>query len=233
MSIRPPITPLSPEYLKLENDHNELKKSLFESQQSLRRCTDERDSLRSQLETPKIDPKPVSGANGFAFDPNLDRFRLNSSEGIALELAKSTSGMLGFTIAAVNTTAKMIESYQVEVTEANSWSAKHKQFLPCTGFNRKPAVRDGKLVPQTKHNGQWLIRVVGKEGEQSLTLYNDNSTPLRWPNDNPTDVQIWRLTIATASSDAPDFRGGKVAAMPPSYVVVRWDKKFSTLLVAP
>lgn len=230
---RPPVTPLSPEYLKLENDHNELKKSLFESQQSLRRCTDERDSLQSQLETPKIDPKPVSGADGFAFDPNLDRFRLNSSEGIALELAKSTSGMLGFTIAPVNTTAKMIESYQVGVTEANSWSAKHKQFLPCTGFNRKPAVRGGKLVPQTKHNGQWLIRVVGKEGEQSLTVYNDDSTPLRWPNDDPTDVQIWRLTIATASSDAPDFRGGKVAAMPPSYVVVRWDKKFSTLLMAP
>lgn len=230
---RPPITPLSLEYLKLENDHNELKKTLFASQQSLERCTEERDSLRSKLETPKIDPKPVSDANGFAFDPKLERLRLNPEEDIALELVKSTSGTLGFTVAPVNTTAKMIESYQVEVAEANSWSEKHKRFLPCTGFNRKAAVRGAKLEPESRHNGQWLIRVVGKEGQQSLTVYNDDTTPLRWPNDDPRNVELWRLTIASASSDAPEFRNEKVVAMAPCYVVVRWDKKFSTLLIAP
>ena len=127
----------------------------------------------------------------------------------------------------------MIESYQVEVAEANSWSQKHQQFLAFAGFNRKAAVRGGKLEPQSKHNGQWLIRVVGKEGSQSLTVSNDDSTPLRWPNDDPTDVEVWRLTLVTSCSDAPDFRGGKVVAMPPCYLVVRWDKKYSTLLIAP
>jgi hypothetical protein len=37
----PPLTPLSPEYLKIENDNNELKKRLFEAQQGLQRSTDE------------------------------------------------------------------------------------------------------------------------------------------------------------------------------------------------
>ena len=90
---RPPIT-LSPEYLKLENDHNELKKILVQSEQSLQRCTDECASLRSQLETPRMDSKPASDQQGFAFDPKLDRVRLNSGEFIALELVRSTSGML-------------------------------------------------------------------------------------------------------------------------------------------
>jgi hypothetical protein len=50
----PPLTPLSPEYLKIENDNNELKMRLFEAQQGLQRSTDENASLRSQLESPKI-----------------------------------------------------------------------------------------------------------------------------------------------------------------------------------
>jgi hypothetical protein len=354
----PPITPLSPEFLKLENDHNELKKRLFEAQQRLQRSTDECASLRSQLDIPKllisikrfevieetdshrvlirvilkiynehrvatklqsiglavrgtptgrpehsgvptelpqqtieygfpvdthvdflidradgqsivksyfivaatdgagqsietdpqridrfttqvaaeipnVEPKQNSQNHPFSFDPKLDRFRLNSGESIALELAKSTSGMLGFTVAPVNTSPKMIESFQVEVAEANGWSEKHQQFLECVGFNRRPAVRGGKLAPQTKHNGQWLIRVVGKGGSQFITVYNDDTTPLRWPNDDPTDIEIWRLTIVTTSSDAPDFRDGKVVAMPPCYLVVRWDKKHSTLLAIP
>ena len=206
---RPPITPLSPEYLKLENDHNELKMNLVQSEQSLQRCTDECASLRSQLETPKIDSKPASDQRGFAFDPKLDRVRLNSGEIIALELVRSTSGTLGFTVSPVNTTPKIIESYQVEVAEANSWSEKYRQFLACTGFNRKAAVRGGKLEPQSKHNGQWLIRVVGKEGNQSLTVYNDDSTPLRWPNDDPTDVEIWRLTSWPPAAMPRTFEAAK------------------------
>lgn len=353
-----PLTPLSPEYLKIENDNNELKKRLFEAQQGLQRSTEENASLRLQLESPKIvisikgfevveetqnhrvlirvilkiynehriatrlqsiglsvrgtptgriehsgvpatvpretvtygfpidthvdflidhvdgqsivksyftvaardgadqsietepqridrfttqvaaelpkvEPKPNSQNHKFPFDPNLNSFRLNSGESIALELGKSTSGMLGFTVGPVNTTAEMIESYQVEVSEANSWSEKHQQFLDCIGFNRKPAVRGSKLAPQSKHNGQWLIRVVGKLGQESLTVYNDDTTPLRWPNDDPTDIEIWRLTLATTSSDALDFRVGNVVAMPQCCVLVRWDKKHSTLLAIP
>jgi hypothetical protein len=47
--------------------------------------------LRSQIETLKIDPKPASDQQGFAFDSKIDRFRLNSNEIIALELVKSTA----------------------------------------------------------------------------------------------------------------------------------------------
>ena len=48
------LTSLSPEYFKLENDHNELKKTLFTVQQSSQHLTAENAALQAQLEMPKI-----------------------------------------------------------------------------------------------------------------------------------------------------------------------------------
>ena len=100
--------------------------------------------------------------------------------------------MLGFTLAAVNTSSKVIASYQIEVSEARSWSQAHQEFLDNLRFDRKPVQRGANLEPVSKTNGQWLIRVVATPKDQTLTVYNDDSTPLSWPNDNMTDRETWR-----------------------------------------
>jgi hypothetical protein len=125
----------------------------------------------------RVEAEPDYSPRNFDFDPKQNRVRLSADQMIALELVKSSSGTLGITVAPVNTTPRSIASYQVEVAEVNSWSEKHRQFVEGVRFNRKPAVRGGSLEPLTKHNGQWLVRVVSKEGKQFLTLYNDDSTP--------------------------------------------------------
>jgi hypothetical protein len=169
-------------------------------------------------------------ARNFAFDPKQTRIRLNADQMIALELAKSTSGMLGITLAPINTTPRSIASYQVEVAEVNSWSEKYKQFLEGIRFNRRPVVSGGTVEPLTKHNGQWLVRALSKDGKQFLTLYNDDSTPLRWPNDDTTDVEIWRLALVTVYGKTPEIRNNGTA-LPVCYLLVRWDRKFSTMLM--
>ena len=52
--LRAGITPVSPEYLRLDNDHNELKKKLVIAQQEQQRAAQELDEAHKQLEVPKL-----------------------------------------------------------------------------------------------------------------------------------------------------------------------------------
>jgi hypothetical protein len=123
----------------------------------------------------------------------------------------------------------MIASYQVDVAEVHTWSEKHRQFVLYHRFNRKPVVRGINLEPLSKSNAQWLIRDVSKDGKRFLTAYNDDSTPLIWPNVDPTDVEIWRLTLVTVYG--PKSESGTGMPLPVCYTLMRWDRRFSTLLM--
>lgn len=167
----------------------------------------------------------------FRFDPEQKLLRLNAGEVIALEIDGMQSGTLGFTLAAVNTSSKVIASYQIEVSEAKSWSQAHQEFLDNPRFNRKPVQRGANLEPVSKANGQWLIRVVSTPKGQTLTLYNDDSTPLVWPNDDLTGRETWRLTLVSVYVLKP--QDPTITALPICYLLVRWDRKNSTLAIAP
>jgi hypothetical protein len=130
-----------------------------------------------------------------------------------------------------NNTPEYIERYQVEVAEANSWNERHKKFLPKLRFNRKPVIAGRNLEAISKIPGQWVIRVVGKGADKHLTVYNDDTTPLAWPNNDKTDVEIWRLTLASAHSLKPDDKNSMIP-LPTTYLLIRWDRVNSTLQMA-
>ncbi len=65
---------------------------------------------------------------------------------------------------------------------------------------------------------------------QTLTVYND-STPLSWPNDNMTDRETWRLTLVSVYGLKP--QDATITALPICYLLVQWDRKNSTLAIAP
>ena len=66
---------------------------------------------------------------------------------------------------------------------------------------------------------------------QTLTVYNDDSTPLTWPNDDRTDRETWRLTLVSVYGLKP--QDPTITALPVCYLLVQWDRKNSTLAIAP
>jgi predicted nucleotide-binding protein len=174
---------------------------------------------------------PRSAADTFDFDPECKTLVLNADASLAMEVKGDHPNILGFTLNVMNRTPDYIDTFQVDVAEANSWNETHHAFLPRNKFNRKPVISGRDLEPMSRTNGEWLIRVVGKGPSKHLTIYNDDSTPLSWPNNDIADVEIWRLTLGSAWSVKPEDRSSMIA-LPTTYLLIRWDRVNSILQMA-
>jgi hypothetical protein len=142
------------------------------------------------------------------FNPALTSLMFSYPEGFAFEIKEQPGGTRGYTLAVINNMPEFIGSYLVEVAEVNSWSQIHKKFLPRNSFKRKPVSSGSNFPPMERVNARWLIKVILKQDVWRLSLYDDDSAPLLWPNNDDNTVE------------------------PPTYVVVKWNREDSTLEIA-
>jgi hypothetical protein len=167
----------------------------------------------------------ASSNERFRFDDSARMFSFTFAEGLAYEISSDHIGAGGATVALINNTPDYIGSYTVGVGEIVSWNEMHQTFLPPYRFARKPVLSGQNLEPIHKTNGQWLIRVVERNGTRYLTVFNNDSTPLSWPNNDKSTVEIWRLMLAGAYSVKPVGLQGPWQPLPAAYVLVRWDRE--------
>lgn len=145
-----------------------------------------------------------AGSNArFRFDDSARLFSFTFAEGLAYEIGSNHIGAGGATLAIINNTPDYIGSYTLDVGEIASWNEMHQTFLPRYRFLRRPVLSGQNLEPIHKTNGQWLIRVVERNGKHCLTVFNDDSTPLSWPNNDKSSVEIWRLMLAGLTALSP------------------------------
>lgn len=149
-------------------------------------------------------------------------------EGLSLQIDCHESGTCGLVLSFINDTPDYLPFYQVEVTEANSWNESHQTFLPNRAFNRRQIISGRNFEPIHKTNGQWLVRVLNQNNDTHLAIGNDDSNKLSWPNNDPTTVEIWRLTIAV-SYEPRASTPGNVKGLPAKYLLVRWDRTDGTI----
>jgi hypothetical protein len=182
------------------------------------------DQLRKQHEAQtKIVP---ATAYMPAFDPKRGQIVVEYKEGLSLELTCQENGIV---MAAINRTANYIDWYYFDIAEAANWIDHLHTFLPPVRINRRPITHGEKLPPVHKTGTQWMIRIAKKDNVSSLYLYNDDSTRLMWPNNDNSQVQIWKLTIAGAYNEKA---GEEKRPLDPIYLLVRWDREHSTIMMA-
>lgn len=160
----------------------------------------------------------------FEWDVECKLLKFSWTEGISLEIDTKVIGS-GLVLAVMNDSPEYIASYTVEVAEANSWSDAHKTFLPNHSFNRR-AINSGKnLGPMSRNNAQWLVKELRTNDRIQLSIGDDGNSPLSWPNNNPTAVEIWRLTLGVSYDRLLNLGKDNPTGLPPEYLLIRWDRE--------
>jgi hypothetical protein len=146
-------------------------------------------------------------------------------EGLAAKIVfHSANDTYGFVLYVSNETAEYIASFRFEIAEATNWSEQHKQFLPNRAFKRREIARDTNLPPMNKVGSYWLIKVLSQNNSSCLTVGKDEEGKLLWPNNDPTESEIWRFTLAP-SYDREERLGLKnTTGLLPVHFLVRWDR---------
>jgi hypothetical protein len=131
----------------------------------------------------------------------------------------------------INKTPEYIDAYTLEVAEANSWSKEHRTFLPNRAFPRQLIDAGKNLEPSTKSNAKWVIRMAIKENEPSL-LVGSNNHILKWPNNDPSTIEVWRLTFGVSYESGQLKSKNHIEGLSPAHLFVRWNREHDTLLFA-
>ena len=165
----------------------------------------------------------MHSAGSFDFDPDLKVVTFAYREGLELEIkAHASGGVVGYIITPINNTPDFIAEYVVEIADANSWSEIHQTFLPNPGFNRRAVCTGRNLGPMSKDNSRWILRAATKDDKDCLMLYDNTTTVLCWPNNDPSTVEVWRLTLAPAYKTRVNEL--QLKGLHPVHLLVRWDR---------
>ncbi len=157
------------------------------------------------------------------FDPSLKTIQFDWDDHISLKIDWfESNSTIGFVCTFVNGRPEYLDSYTVEVAEAQSWSSTHKQLLPNHEFVRRTIDKGNKFAPMTQANRHLLVRTVMRQDQTPcLAVGNDDQGKLIWPNADHSNVESWRLTLVVIYKP---LQGKQV---PPSHahLYIRWDRE--------
>jgi uncharacterized coiled-coil protein SlyX len=169
----------------------------------------------------------------FHFNPECEQIILQWPEliGVQIDAYKNETGF-GFVLYMMNSSDDYLAQYTIEIAEANAWSVHFQKFLPNLEVKRDMIIKDGNLRPLSmQEKGQWLVRV--QHGGDQLVLGGNQK--LQWSNNDPTSVEIWRLSLGVAyypGQKPPIAYGQTLKGVSTKFILVRWDRTERSLQIA-
>lgn len=174
-----------------------------------------------------------NAADPFHFDPKREQIILKWPEmiGVQIDAYKNETGF-GFVLYMMNNSDDYLAQYTVEVAEANAWSVHFQKFLPNLEVKREMITKDGSLKPLSRQpKGQWLVRV---QPDSEQLILGTGQQKLEWSNNEPTNVEIWRLTLGVAyypGQRMPIGPGQLLKGVSTKFIPVRWDRSERSLQI--
>jgi hypothetical protein len=166
----------------------------------------------------------------FVFDPKCEPLVYKWPEGLSVQVELLQRETRGCLLTVANDTTDYISAWAVDVADANSWNETHKTFLPNSAFNRCRINAGTNLGPMHKSNGQWIVKLLSRQNATNLSVGADDQRVLNWPNNDPTNRELWRFTIAVSFDRLINLGKTEPQGLKPVYLVVRWDRHDNSLL---
>ena len=129
-----------------------------------------------------------------------------------------------------NDNAEWIGQSKVDITDANSWSEIHSKFLPTKDFPKVTVTVAKSIAPMEKSASGWVAKTADTPsmiGYPHEPLSLANNILLIWPRNDPTDLEIWRITFDLFYNKRPEGRGLVDTATASLYV--SWDRVSGTI----
>jgi predicted nucleotide-binding protein len=164
------------------------------------------------------------------FGTSCDELTFEWGDHISLRVnGPEVDGAKGFVCAFINNRPEYLESYSVEVVEAQCWNATHQTLIPIHEFVRQQIDKSGKFGPITRSGKRWLVKPVVRQKEPAcLSVGSGDQGKLVWPNNDPSLIEIWRLTVVVL------YKPLNSNQVPLSHVhfFLRWDRDSGALQMA-
>jgi hypothetical protein len=174
---------------------------------------------------------PQDVEDDFHWDPNCKQLVFDWPEGLSIQIDWYRTETDGLTVYARNNTPEEFASYRLEIAEAQSWSETHRTFLPNT-FERREILSGKRLAAMGKTDrGKWVLRIFRDGLSTNLIIgdSNDKKNVLTWQANEPTNVEIWRLTLAMSYDRTFTPQHSNQHGVPARYLLVRWDREAKTI----
>jgi hypothetical protein len=112
------------------------------------------------------------------------------------------------------------QSHTLETWWKSLQSNEHNEALITKETDFAPISRQEK--------GQWVVKVVHQTDQLVL---GPESQKLVWPNNDPTTVEIWRLTMGVAYQTSPVRMGPgqNLTGLSPKFILIRWNREDRSL----
>jgi hypothetical protein len=156
---------------------------------------------------------------------STDRTELSieSPDDVVIHIRRYDSNMRGLVINVDNNRLDAIKSIVFTVYSAQSFDGRHEDFRKATSFNAGTLAQPNTIQPCFSSNPFLLVRYDPKY--PNLLALDDNAHALIWPQNDPSEVQIWRFSIGFKAETAPP---GAAASVPLTAirrdVIVTWDR---------
>jgi hypothetical protein len=206
----------------------------------IQQTTASRDSVRAHAPEPSP-PKPTepeSATPPFSIAGlehigarRGDGFSETSEDHLAFHLTAEAHGdTVGFMLRIRNDGLKAISEIAVVIYTARGFDQKLKDFRDGIEFNAVRLTGFGMIGAGSTGNAKWLV--AKKEGQAHLFVGDNTATLLRWPPNDQSTFQKWRIKLAVLASLHPSG-ATKAAPLKPIKLIldIGWDMKENTFSI--
>lgn len=194
----------------------------------------EQSELRQLMRVPPLIPQPVEGnttikadlsviRKPFEWNPSVKSTTIRWPDGVYIQIEFYTSDTYGLVVYVANCSVFDIPAFALHVAEAASWSESNHDFLPSRNINELVYQGSSLEAMQRTERGKWLVRVL-QDGLSCRLAVGSSNASLKWQNDEPNPVQIWRLKLMMTlyKTGAPHLT--QPQTLEPIYLVIRWNE---------
>jgi hypothetical protein len=132
----------------------------------------------------------------------------------------------GLVLLVSNERLSWIAKYRITVYTAQSFDARYEDFRDSVGFKAIVIQKNEPIEASGIGRAIWLIR--REANSDQLFVGEDNTSPLKWPPNDPSTTQMWKLAIGI---DAETLATPTNPSRPLQHVKfsfsVTWDKQAS------
>src|ERR1700761_7343292 len=152
----------------------------------------QKESKEQKIQTSQIElPPRLENGKG----RGDESFIVSSAEGYSVEVQKHRwEQTRGLVLQIMNQRLSWIARYRITVRTAQSFDASHKDYRDGVGFKAVFIQRNEPIEASGRNSPIWLIRNDGKS--DLLFVGEDNSSPLRWPVNDKSREQKWKLSLS-------------------------------------
>jgi hypothetical protein len=149
---------------------------------------------------------------------------------IRRHLDRDTNGLV---MSIDNNRLETLGKVVITIFTAQSFSARHGEFREPWGFPAARMVYQGTIPAETSGLRFWIVRK--EESKGYLLAADDQSHIMNWPDNDPVELQTWRLKLEVTSQTVPVSSGAapKAFSTQPFNIVVVWNSATNEFFIEP